>query len=340
MTPTSLRYLLIIVTPLLLTTAVCSESMPLAGSKELAYVIPPGWTYHRKDTNVKLLKEDLRLLLTAVPLGADTPPLTQDSVDVLVREMTQIYTTGAVVKEPPLVHLKGLTGSHATFEEASLVGKADVPGNWKFATSGLVVFSNSMAHFTVLANSLDAPLYQEAISIVTSLDFHDAVPGPTAVLAPAQDLKILFETPPLFRIKSGPTRKGYTYIGTSRDGFTVSVFVKARKGRKQGHKACADFYWEQSQQNPMVDQSTVVTRQEDERVVVSYRIRGELEGNQFDIPNLNLYFEHKRAWIDVHISKFPFEESDQVVLDTFVKSLKYGPDIEQDVSEDTGKPPG
>lgn len=118
----------------------------------------------------------------------------------------------------------------------------------------------------------------------------------------------------------------------------MSFFVEERKGKAHGHQACTDYYWPLAKRNPMIDQSTVEMKKEKTFVMVSYRIRGGQVGNKFDVPNINLFFEYKGKWIDLHISKFPFKDSDQKLLDAFVKSLKYETVPPQDAAADADKP--
>lgn len=337
-TSKGLRYLLVIVMPLLFGSLGFSASMPMDGSKELTYVIPEGWHYQRSGGNVQISTPGINLKFTRIPLKEKSEFPTQDSIDELVRTVTQPYVMGSVEKETRLVPLKGMLGSYASFTDASLVDKPDSPGQYKTVTVGTIKFGRSLIHFSLLSNSLDSKLYKEALSIVTSMKFRDVTPGPTTIVVPGEKWKILFEAPEFILVQSGPTQEGYAYRASSKDGFHLSIFVEKNKGKAHGHKACADYYWPLAKRNPMIDQSTVVTMKEKDFVKVSYRIRGKERASKFDVPNINLYFEYKGKWIDVHISKFPFKDAGQKVLDGFVKSLKYETVSQQAAPADADKP--
>ncbi len=254
--------------------------------------------------------------------------------------MTQVTLRYALaVAMVTLVPLKGKLGSYACLTNASLVGKPDSPGKYKKMTTGVVRYGNSIMLFTVLANSFESEPYKKALSIVTSSEFRDVAPGPTGIDIPGENWKVQFKAPPFVDVQSGPTIGGYGYRGSAKVGFHMSIFVERKLGKGNGHKACAGFYWPQAKRNPMIDQATVVTKQEKGFVKVSYRVRGEQRGIKFDIPNIHLYFEYKGKWIDVHISKFPFKESDQKLLDDFIKSLKFVPSAEQEAKGGTKRVP-
>lgn len=332
------RSLLVLVIPLLMVSLGFSASIPMDDSKELTYVIPEGWHHQRTGGDVQISTPGIKLKFTRIPLKKKSELRTQDSIDELVRSMTKQYATGSVEKETKLVPLKEALGSYASFTDASLVGKANAPGSYKNVTAGVIRYGSSIVNFTLLSNSLGSKLFKEALSIIILSDYHDVSAGSTTVVVPGEKWKIMFEAPSFVRTQSGPTKEGYAYRGSSKDGFNVSIFVEEKKGKGNGHKACADYYWRLAKRNPTIDQSTVATKKGKEFFKVSYRIRGEQRGIKFDVPNINLFFEYKGKWIDVHISKFPFKDSDQKVLDEFVKSLKYETASQQDASSEADKP--
>jgi hypothetical protein len=158
-----------------------------------------------------------------------------------------------------------------------------------------------------------------AVLIMTSA----ADAEPLTLTIPGTGWYIAFDAPSLTKFQGQAAESGFQYQAASASGFNISIFVEEKGGEDSGNKACSDFYWPLAKRNPMIDQSTVTTRTEKDFVVVSYRVRGEQKGVKFDIPNVNLYFEYQGKWVDVHISKYPFEDADQQVLDDFVNSLRY-----------------
>lgn len=340
MTHKGLRYLLAVVMLLLLAPLGYSESMPMGDSKELTYVIPKGWHHRRDDRQVVISTLGVSVKFTVAPLSKEEEPgfRTQESIDEIIRKMTLNYVTGSVEKEVKLVALKGKLGSYACFTDASLVGKPDSPGKYKKMTTGMVRCGSSIVLFSLLSNSFDSKLYKKALSIITSLDLRDVAPGPTTIVAPGETWKVQFQAPPFAVVQSGPTRGGHMYRGSAKVGFHMSIFVEEKVGKGHGHKACADYYWPLAKRNPMIDQATVETKQEKGFVKVSYRIRTKLDGIKVDSPHVHLYSEYKGKWIDVHISKFPFKDSDQKLLDDFIKSLKFVPSSKQEAKGGAAKP--
>ena len=319
----ALRHLTICLAMLLSAVNGFSDSIPMPDSMELAYVVPDGWSHQRTDGEVRISAPGTRLSMTVVPLQDSSKFNTQASIDDLATRVTQPYAIGSVEKKTTLIPIKGCLGSYAAFTDASLVGKSERPGSFKNATSGVVRYGNYLVSFTLLSNDRDSELYKAALSVVTSLDYHPTTPDLTTVVAPGKHWGLAFKSPPFVSSSSGLTEGGYVYKASSEDGFNLSVFIENRQNEDHGHKACADHYWPSAKQNPMIDPSTVVTKQRKNCVSVSYRIRGEQDNFTFDIPNINLYFEYNDKWVDIHISKFPFKSTDQVLLDNFVDSLTY-----------------
>jgi len=324
MTPRIMQCLLVIVIPLLQAAFGFSESMPMDDGKELTYVIPDGWSHQRNGGNVEIRTSGINVKWTLMPVDNDSKPHTQESVEKLVLSTSKRCLKESVEKKATLVPMKGMIGSYACFTDASLVGKKDSPGKYKIVTTGVIGYGKSVVIFTLLSNSLDSKSYKAALSIITSLDYHAVAPGPVAYAVPGQKWKILFEAPQFYRVHSGPTEDGCGYMTASKNGFKITIFVNEMKGKKLGHKACADFYWPAFKKDTNIDQSTVVIENKKEFVKVSYRIKGEFRsGVKFDVPNIALFIEYEGMWINIHISKYPFKKEDQRILDGFVKSLKF-----------------
>jgi hypothetical protein len=145
---------------------------------------------------------------------------------------------------------------------------------------------------------------------------------PVTLAIPGEGWNLSFDAPPIIWTECDKASSGVRYLGSSENGFNVSFFVEEPKSASRGNKTCADYYWSLGKKNPAIDQSTVEIEETKDFVKVSYRIRTKLEGRVIDMPNINLYFEYQGKWVDVHISKLPFEDSDQRILDAFVESLK------------------
>jgi len=147
---------------------------------------------------------------------------------------------------------------------------------------------------------------------------------PVSLPIPGEGWNLSFDAPPIIWTKCDKTSSGVSYLGSSENGVVISFFVEEPDGESRGNKACADYYWPLGKKNPMIDQSTVEIEETKDFVKVSYRLRGKYKGTAIDMPNINLYFEYQGKWVDVHISKLPFEDEDSArkILDAFVESLK------------------
>lgn len=206
------RHLLVILITLLFASQGFSASMRMGVGKELSYETPVGWHHQRTGGHVEIARPGIKLMLSRIPLKNEMEMgmefRIQNSIDTIVRGMTLRYAMGSLEKQAKIVPLKGVLGSYASFTDASLVGKANSPGSYKTVTSGVIKYGSFVVNFTLLSNSLDSKLYKKAFSIVTSLDYHDVAPGPTAVDVPGEKWRILFEAPLFDRVDSGPTEEG------------------------------------------------------------------------------------------------------------------------------------
>ncbi|HEY3932423.1 MAG TPA: hypothetical protein VGM58_08640 [Verrucomicrobiae bacterium] len=101
------------------------------------------------------------------------------------------------------------------------------------------------------------------------------------------------------------------------NGFNLSLFVQPAADNGTNHMDAFNYYWSPTANSSLVDASSVRVEKKEKFVIVAYTVQGQ--------PNANYYFAYKGRWVDVHISKWPFDaEADGKLFAKFEEYLSYG----------------
>jgi hypothetical protein len=100
------------------------------------------------------------------------------------------------------------------------------------------------------------------------------------------------------------------------NGFNLSLFVELPANDGMSNDDVFNYYWARAAQDPLIEQDSVKIERTGKFVIVAYTAQG--------VPNANYYFAYKGRWVDVHISKWPFEAADGRLFTEFEEHLSYG----------------
>jgi hypothetical protein len=100
------------------------------------------------------------------------------------------------------------------------------------------------------------------------------------------------------------------------NGFNLTIVVEKPVNDDMSNEAVFNYYWSTVANSPVIDAGSVEVKKEGKFVKVSYTLHGE--------PNVNYFFAFKGRWVDVHISKWPFEKTDSKLFADFEEHLSYG----------------
>jgi hypothetical protein len=100
------------------------------------------------------------------------------------------------------------------------------------------------------------------------------------------------------------------------NGFNLAIYVERPGGSGTGNDDVFNFYWPRTSQNPALNQSSVKIEKKKKFVKVSF-IMG-------DVPNVNYYFAYKGSWVEMNVSKSPFERGDEKLFADFEENFSYG----------------
>jgi hypothetical protein len=100
------------------------------------------------------------------------------------------------------------------------------------------------------------------------------------------------------------------------NGFNLAFYVERPAGNGTNHDDVFNFYWPRMGQNPAIDRGSVKVEKKKPFVKVSFKVRG--------VPNVNYYFACKGSWVEMNVTKLPFERGDEKLFADFEENLSYG----------------
>jgi len=134
---------------------------------------------------------------------------------------------------------------------------------------------------------------------------------------PNQDWAITMMNPGLKTLEQHVNGDLFTVRGLpGTNGFNLSLFVEPAAGDGTNHTDAFNYYWSQMANGSLMDTNSIWIRKKEKFVIVGYTVQGQ--------PNVNYYFAFQGRWVDVHISKWPFEAADERLFTEFEEHLAYG----------------
>jgi len=105
-----------------------------------------------------------------------------------------------------------------------------------------------------------------------------------------------------------------------KSGVVISAFLE--KADHPGDAVeCRKFYWDKAKRSPLV-KSDIELKEFAGAPVVRYLIK-EHEGQKVEQGNLNAYYSRGGYWIDIHMSKAQFTDSDLALFKKVLDSVKF-----------------
>jgi hypothetical protein len=144
------------------------------------------------------------------------------------------------------------------------------------------------------------------------------------VKIPKQGWTISFDSPPLTHTHNEREGGDFSFMADSGP-LIISFYVEKPRGAGDSHKACFEFYWSRSDQDPYLQKNTVSISETDTFVRVQYDSVSTVQGYTIRAKNVRYFFAFHGKWVDVHISTPATERDGESLIATFDKSLTYGP---------------
>lgn len=119
-------------------------------------------------------------------------------------------------------------------------------------------------------------------------------------------------------------------VSHKKNMLNVSVFIEPEEN-KGGAVACREFYWKKIQASPN-QKDDIQLYLHDSAAVVEYTIK-KFKDQTVNFHNANAFLAYKGYWIDVHISKVQYQESDKALFDAIIKSLRFSQPKRYNIAE-------
>jgi len=130
---------------------------------------------------------------------------------------------------------------------------------------------------------------------------------PYLLTVPGQGWALHLNLPPLSQYQAETVDQGFRFMGSSEEsGVILSVLVE--ESEAEDAKACRVEYWASGSQNPMIVGETVELRDLGPHPGVVYTLEGDYQGQHVKAENANIYIFHEGRCVDLHLSRFPYEE--------------------------------
>jgi hypothetical protein len=152
-------------------------TVQVPGADRVKIVVPAGWKHSIVQT-LPALPPTLDMQEPTAPLGLKITFLpdpngklaNEEEIKKLMTASTGLYVESSLEKKLEIrpMSTKNGKGFYATFTDASLVDKKEVPpGQFRIVTSGILVVGKQAAAFTLLTNRLDGKEYVAAMQLLS-----------------------------------------------------------------------------------------------------------------------------------------------------------------------------
>jgi hypothetical protein len=132
-----------------------------------------------------------------------------------------------------------------------------------------------------------------------------------AIEVPGQGWKIIILNPDLVEAerKTSTNMVEFSYKAANKDGFFVGIMVMKPAQSGMTDEDVFNYWWPQMSRLPEIDKNSVKAERGDHFIRVSYTAQG--------VPNVNFYSAFRGKWVDVHIGKSPYGETDAKLFNEF-----------------------
>jgi len=298
-------------------------------------------------------------LLLVTPMGlAPTEGSRQDpeANRRLVEEWGAENLERAVEEDLPIFPIEG---PQASGYGAKLTDSDPGPDEYLMVTFGAVAAGDLRVVFTILTHRADDPAIERGLAMIRGARQTGGMPAPQRVTepghpgpvaapggsnakspeppeapgaSPAESLRrltfpgrawSLVVDLPSFEFTRKQTRddgRGIMVFGeNSESNVLISIFIE-EAAREGDHLACRKYYWKKLRRKG-AKKSGMRLSERDGIALVEYLIE-EASGFRVNHKNVNAYLSHDGLWIDVHLSKVAYEESEWGLFEEVLRSIR------------------
>jgi hypothetical protein len=269
----------------------------------------------------------LVLLLTSLPGPGDADETTRSArriVEVIRGSLQKIAVEDALP-------VRGLGGPDCRALYVSATDRTVVAPtleNFKYVDQGVAAVGRLIVTFTVFTNIKDCPERAQALDMVRTA--RHGLPGPpwrtpnggVALSYPGRPWRLALDLPGYDVGPAQLTRGGVRLAAERRQaGMVVTVFLE----ESPPGKAAADHRdeaWKRMQQPGPTKREDVRRSMRGTVPTLEYRIPRH-RGVALNQKHVNAYLVRDEIWVDVHLSKLGFQESDAELFDKILASVRF-----------------
>ncbi|MBA2736103.1 MAG: DUF4019 domain-containing protein [Pyrinomonadaceae bacterium] len=115
-------------------------------------------------------------------------------------------------------------------------------------------------------------------------------------------------------------KSGYFLLSNEKEGFTVSLFIEPAVKCKTSAE-CRDFVWKTG--NPEWGKVQDVVQSKIGDVSYFEFFRPTVQGQPLQMLDMYAEFVEDGYWVDLHLSKVQYKKEDHLLLENFVKSIRF-----------------
>jgi len=306
-----------------------TRELTLPGNGSIHFTVPKSWQAHPDKT-----EEGVPVIYFSPPSGPEfvvaigviwdpegkmTPDL--KGLKEMVSSSAKEAEASAVEKQ---VRVQELQGGKVRGYYFKATDRAPKPDEFKYLVEGAAVTSDNLVlTFSIFTNDGQDNVIRQGLAAVskarhevTKVSSISKKAGRYRIAVPESSAFLEFPAGS-FVVKTEDDARPYYFL-SDKKGLNVS-FNFERADRCTSSKSCRDYLYKKMQSPDGIQSQWSKSRIDD--VFVSEYLIGTVKGVELNAHHLNAHYIVDGVWIDMHLSKAMFQESDRKMFDDFVRSV-------------------
>lgn len=301
----------------------------LPGNGAIRLATPDSWSGHMEHSSDSpfltihfspLVGAPFTVMLTPMwfPKGKRLPGL--EAVRSMVESTAREAEGNAVEKHIELKEF-GSNDAHGFYFTAT--DRAPKPDEYKYMTQGMAQLGELLLTFTILTNDGQAAVIHSALTMIGGVEHDRNIVSLLSksgdiyrIAVPLSDRFIQFPVSD-YHVEMEDNSRPY-YMLTSRNGVSVS-FNFERVHKCNSSEACRDYLRDRMKSGDPAKEQWSSSQLGD--VFISEYTIPSLKGIPIRQHNLNAHYIVDDVWIDMHLSKTQYSDSDRKLFADFVRSV-------------------
>lgn len=283
-------------------------------------------------------------MLMIDPLVQKEQKIDFQNQEIMRKQVEQLGNSFLPHARETQLNIREAKGRYSTFYYFSLTDKAPKPGEWECLTQGRIGVGIYLLHFTVLTHSLDAKEIQEAVQVLTSVEYIKTYSKTVSewpissgnkylVSADTASWSLQFPKAGLELQQSKFRNEGRSryFHFSDKKGLNISFFIEPASSCRTSLE-CRKMQHD-TPSGSMKVSKYIKDYEINDFAVVEYFLEKAGDDLIRQIPalkdkiinqgNINAHYVKDGYWVDIHISKLNFTDSDKLYFENILKSLVF-----------------